>query len=383
MAKKHRVSIDEFAGIVEREYGTTVLNRRQIKAVAEKHKVQIPSLVWHNKVARGLFEVRGNVLSSAVAKQPKPVEANREVKRVETTNKPVTSGIQYLRNEEVEYTYTPDPHFVPWGKYSDIEAIVNSGRFFPTFITGLSGNGKTTNVIEAAARNGREVIRVNFTNETCEDDLVGGLRLINGDTVFQYGPVVEAYLRGAILILDEIDVADPNRVLVLQSVLEGKPLFIKKLGKKIEPADGFNVFATANTKGKGSEDGRFIGTNVLNEAFLDRFAITIEYDYPSPSIETKILKKYADDFCSNDSEVDDFIRKIVKWAEVSRKSFKEDIIDELITTRRLIGTLESYFIFNRDVNKVINYAVSRFDDETKQALLDLYSGIDPAFDYKK
>lgn len=376
---KRRVTIDEFASMANDMYGRNELTRPEIKKLAELKSVQIPSSVWQNKVRRGVFRIG----SCAVQNEPK-AQASVQTKRQNVGHGP-SASIQFIRNDELEYRYSADPRFIPWGKYDDIDAIIRSGKFFPTFVTGLSGNGKTTTIIEAASRNNREVIRVNFTNETCEDDLIGGLRLVNGETVFQYGPVVEAYLRGAILILDEIDVADPNRVLVLQSVLEGKPLFIKKLGKKIEPAKGFNVFATANTKGKGSEDGRFIGTNILNEAFLDRFSITIEFEYPNRRIETKILNAYAKDYGSdmvyNDEQLKEFVSNIVRWAEASRKSFKEGILDEVITTRRLISMIESYFIFNFDVTKVLNYAVSRFDDETKQALLDLYAGLDKNYDY--
>ena len=183
-----------------------------------------------------------------------------------------------------------DDTYVPFGNFADVKKIIKSGLFYPTFITGLSGNGKTFSVEQACAQLGRELIRVNITIETDEDDLIGGFRLVDGATVWHNGPVIEALERGAVLLLDEVDLAS-NKILCLQSILEGKGVFLKKTGRYVQPADGFNVIATANTKGKGSDDGRFIGTNVLNEAFLERFALTFEQEYPTPSVETKILEK--------------------------------------------------------------------------------------------
>ena len=205
-----------------------------------------------------------------------------------------------------------DDSFVRFGNFSDIKKIIQSRLFYPTFITGLSGNGKTFSVEQACAQLGRELIRVNITIETDEDDLIGGFRLVNGETVWHNGPVIEALERGAILLLDEIDLAS-NKILCLQSVLEGKGLFLKKIGKVVQPSSGFNVIATANTKGKGSDDGRFIGTNVLNEAFLERFPVTFEQEYPTASIETKILNKICDDA--------DFCKRLADWADIIRKTF--------------------------------------------------------------
>ena len=259
-----------------------------------------------------------------------------------------------------------DDSFVKFGNYNDIRKIIQSKLFYPTFITGLSGNGKTFSVEQACAQLGRELIRVNITIETDEDDLIGGFRLVDGSTVWHNGPVVEALERGAILLLDEIDLAS-NKILCLQSILEGKGVFLKKIGKRVDPASGFNIFATANTKGKGSDDGRFIGTNVLNEAFLERFPVTFEQEYPSASIEKKILSASCDD--------ENFVSHLVDWAGIIRKTFYDGGIDELISTRRLVHIIRAYTIFS-DKAKAIKVCLNRFDDETKQSFLELYDKVD-------
>ena len=262
-----------------------------------------------------------------------------------------------------------DDTFVKFGNFSDVKKIIQSRIFYPTFITGLSGNGKTLTVEQACSQLGRELIRVNITVETDEDDLIGGFRLVGGETVWHNGPVIEALQRGAVLLLDEIDLAS-NKILCLQSILEGKGVFLKKIGKWVAPAEGFQVFATANTKGKGSDDGRFIGTNVLNEAFLERFPVTFEQEYPSPAIEAKILGKICDD--------DKFTTKLVDWADIIRKTFYDGGIEEIISTRRLVHIVKAYNIFG-DKAKAIQVCINRFDDETKQAFLELYDKVDADF----
>jgi hypothetical protein len=277
----------------------------------------------------------------------------------------------------VEQNLIPDKDdtFVKFGNFNDIKKIIQSNLFYPTFITGLSGNGKTFSVEQACAQLKREMIRVNITIETDEDDLIGGFRLVNGETVWHNGPVIEALERGAILLLDEIDLAS-NKILCLQSVLEGKGVFLKKIGKFVKPAAGFNVFATANTKGKGSDDGRFIGTNVLNEAFLERFPVTFEQSYPAPSTEQKILEGIALDLGVEDR---DFCKRLVDWADIIRKTFYDGGIEEIISTRRLVHIIRAYSIFN-DKAKAIQVCVNRFDDETKQSFLELYDKIDANFE---
>jgi hypothetical protein len=259
-----------------------------------------------------------------------------------------------------------DPGFVPFGNFTDLKKIISSKIFYPVFITGMSGNGKTFSVEQACATLNRELIRVNITIETDEDDLIGGFRLVDGNTVWHNGPVIEALERGAVLLLDEVDLAS-NKILCLQSILEGKGVFLKKTGKYVTPAPGFTVVATANTKGKGSDDGRFIGTNVLNEAFLERFALTFEQEYPTPAIEAKILSKMCDD--------DEFVTRLVDWADIIRKTFNDGGIDEIISTRRLVHIINAYKIFGKRM-KAIQSCVNRFDDETKESFLSLYEKID-------
>ena len=264
-----------------------------------------------------------------------------------------------------------DPNYVPFGNYTDVRKIIQSKIFYPTFITGLSGNGKTFSVEQACASLNRELIRVNITIETDEDDLIGGFRLVNGETVWHNGPVIEALERGAVLLLDEVDLAS-NKILCLQSILEGKGVFLKKIGRYVKPAPGFNVIATANTKGKGSEDGRFIGTNVLNEAFLERFPVTFEQAYPSVKTEFKILQGLAATLKIKD---DEFCQRLVDWGDIIRKTFYDGGIEEIISTRRLVHIIRAYAIFKNKA-KAIEVCVNRFDDETKQAFMELYDKVD-------
>ena len=273
----------------------------------------------------------------------------------------------------VEQNLVPskDDNYVPFGNFTDVKKIIQSGIFYPTFITGLSGNGKTFSVEQACAALNRELIRVNITIETDEDDLIGGFRLVNGETVWHNGPVINALERGAVLLLDEVDLAS-NKILCLQSILEGKGVYLKKTGRYVNPAKGFNVIATANTKGKGSDDGRFIGTNVLNEAFLERFALTFEQEYPTPATETKILLRVAASVGKHDEE---FCTNLANWADIIRRTFKDGGIDEVISTRRLVHIMRAYAIWN-DRMKAIKVCVNRFDDETKQSFIELYDKID-------
>ncbi len=263
-----------------------------------------------------------------------------------------------------------DDTFVKFGNYNDLKKVIQSRVFYPTFITGLSGNGKTFSVEQACAALGRELIRVNITIETDEDDLIGGFRLVDGNTVWHNGPVIEALERGAVLLLDEIDLAS-NKILCLQSILEGKGVFLKKIGRWVAPTSGFNVIATANTKGKGSDDGRFIGTNVLNEAFLERFPVTFEQSYPTVTTERTILAKVCDD--------EEFCHRLVDWADIIRKTFYDGGIEDIISTRRLVHIAKAYAIFGNK-EKAMQVCINRFDDDTKQAFLELYDKVDEDFD---
>jgi len=272
---------------------------------------------------------------------------------------------------------TKDDTFVKFGNFGDLKKIIQSRVFYPTFITGLSGNGKTFSVEQACAQLGRELIRVNITIETDEDDLIGGFRLVDGATVWHNGPVIEALERGAILLLDEIDLAS-NKILCLQSVLEGNGVFLKKIGRFVRPSAGFNVIATANTKGKGSDDGRFIGTNVLNEAFLERFPVTFEQEYPTVSNEVKILERISQSLNVDDI---DFCKRLVDWADIIRKTFYDGGIEEIISTRRLVHIIRAYSIFGNKA-KAIEVCVNRFDDETKTAFMELYDKVDMDVDFE-
>ena len=271
-----------------------------------------------------------------------------------------------------------DDTFVKFGSFGDVKKIIQSRIFYPTFITGLSGNGKTFSVEQACAQLKRELIRVNITIETDEDDLIGGFRLVDGATVWHDGPVIQALNRGAVLLLDEIDLAS-NKILCLQSILEGKGVFLKKVGRFVRPKSGFNIIATANTKGKGSDDGRFIGTNVLNEAFLERFALTFEQEYPTPKTEQKILEKVSANLGVLDEE---FCENLSNWSDIIRRTFRDGGIDEVISTRRLVHIIRAFAIWNNRV-KAIQVCVNRFDEETKQSFVDLYDKIDAKVDLEE
>ena len=264
-----------------------------------------------------------------------------------------------------------DPVFVPFGNYADVKSIIKSGKFYPVFVTGLSGNGKTMSILQACAENRKECIRVNVTIETDEDDLLGGYRLRDGQTVWQNGPVIEAMERGALLLLDEIDLAS-NKIMCLQPILEGSGVFVKKINKFVKPKEGFNVIATANTKGQGSEDGKFIGTNILNEAFLERFPVTFEQKYPNAKTEEKILNNTLEATGKKDT---DYVSKLVTWADVIRKTYFDGGVDEIISTRRLVHIVQAYAIFKNKL-KAIEMCTNRSDEDTKTSFVDLYTKVD-------
>lgn len=278
--------------------------------------------------------------------------------------------MQSIVNEESNFA-KKDPTFVPWGSFSDVVKILKSEMFYPVYVSGLSGNGKTFMVEQAAAKLGREFIRVQINPETDEDDLLGGFRLINGETVFSKGPVLKAMERGAILLLDEVDRAT-NKIMCLQGILEGKPVLVKKTGEVVEPSPGFNVIATANTKGKGSEDGRFTAASIIDDAFLERFTVAIDQQFPSQTVEKKIVAKHMEKFGKTDVE---FAEKLVSWADIIRKTFYDDGVDEVISTRRLCHIVQTFSIFDNKM-KAIDLCIARFDDDTKAAFLDLYTKVD-------
>ena len=330
------------------------------------------------------FCAMNDIAYQTVTKKIEKFKVGRGKWNLEVTTKAVENIEKSFSAPAVEPTVLQnlvpesDSTFVKFGSFNDVKKVIQSKQFYPTFITGLSGNGKTFGVEQACAQLKRELIRVNITIETDEDDLIGGFRLVDGATVWHNGPVIEALERGAILLLDEVDLAS-NKILCLQPILEGKGLFLKKIGKFVQPAAGFNVIATANTKGKGSDDGRFIGTNVLNEAFLERFPVTFEQDYPAPSVEKRILGGVAANLGITDT---DFIARLVDWGDIIRKTFYDGGIEEIISTRRLVHIVRAYSIF-KDKMKAIQVCVNRFDDETKQAFLELYDKVDADVDLDK
>mgnify|MGYP000278861832 CR=1 FL=1 len=284
---------------------------------------------------------------------------------------PAVLSMAKLKPSIVNLIPKKDPQYVAWGHFKDIKSILESKIFYPIFVTGLSGNGKTSMVREVCAKLKRDMVRVNITVETDEDDLLGGFRLVNGETVWQDGPLVVAMKTGAVALIDEVDLAS-HKIMCLQPIMEGQPIYLKKINEVVYPAEGFNIVATANTKGKGSADGRFMGTNILNEAFLDRFSATFYQEYPTTSSEEKILKKQ---FAKYELSEDDFVSKLVKWADVIRRSFKEGAVDDIVTTRRLIDITKTFSIFNNKM-KAISLCLERFDDETRDSFADLYTKVD-------
>ena len=349
-----------FVDIAAEMFGDgATINKEMTRQAAKKAKIPVPTwFLSRCKVGYNMFELpsEGESVSAAASV---------------VTEEHAVVNLVASNMEKQNLIPTLFEGFVPWGNYGNLKKIIKSNLFYPVFITGLSGNGKTLMVEQLHAELGKELIRVNITIETDEDDLLGGFRLVNGETKFVPGPVIEAMERGCTLLLDECDLGS-NKLLALQPVLEGKGVFLKKINKWIVPKKGFNVFATANTKGKGSEDGRFIGTNILNEAFLERFAITIEQPYPTAAVEKKIvlgsMKKY-------NAVDEDFAANLVTWAEVIRKTFYDGGVDEVISTRRLDHIAKAFAIFE-DKMLAIEMCVSRFDEDTKESFIDLYTKVD-------
>ena len=336
----------------------SILQKKDV--VAASKSAGIPTAGWflgQMKIGYNQFKLPGETAPSTIINTP-----------TETT---ASMSLIATNMEKQNLVPSVFEGFVPWGHFKDIKQIVKSGLFYPIFVTGLSGNGKTLMIEQVHADMNKELIRVNITIETDEDDLLGGFRLVNGETKFVPGPVIEAMEKGCTLLLDECDLGS-NKLMCLQPVLEGKGVYLKKVNKWITPKDGFNVMATANTKGKGSEDGRFIGTNILNEAFLERFAVTIEQPYAAASVEKKIvlgsMKKYG-------AVDENFADNLVTWSEVIRKTFYDGGVDELISTRRLDHIVKAFAIF-KDKMKSIEMCVARFDDDTKESFMDLYTKID-------
>ena len=356
-----------FIELCYKEFGDIKeITRAQLVQVEKKHKVSFPQWLVSNKdlkVKKGLFKMP----SGSDTDVSTPTNAMEDVVK-DTTKKEAAYVVSSLTGN---ITPNKDKNFVSFGNYPDVKNIIKSNRFYPVFLTGLSGNGKTLSVTQACADLKRELIRVNITIETDEDDLLGGFRLKDGQTVWSNGPIIEAMERGAVLLLDEIDLAS-NKIMCLQPILEGSGVFVKKINRFVKPAHGFNVVATANTKGQGSDDGKFIGTNVLNEAFLERFPVTFEQKYPSVAIEKKILNNTLKSYGKSDVK---FIDKLTTWADVIRKTYFDGGVDEIISTRRLVHITQAYAIFNNKM-KSITMCTNRFDDDTKNSFVELYTKVD-------
>ena len=365
-------SRSEFLDKVRFELGAVrEINRSQIKAICDKYDLPFPT--WLRKdparqISRGVYALTehgvNNVSTPKAPKVSAPVEPTVAVAMVAPS----------IVANDAELSLVPEKAsgYVPFGNFADVRSIIKSRKFYPAYITGLSGNGKTMMIEQVCANEKRECVRVNITIETDEDDLIGGFRLVNGETVWQDGPVITAMSRGAVLLLDEVDLGS-NKLMCLQPVLEGKAVYLKKTNRVVHPVPGFNVIATANTKGKGSDDGRFIGTNVMNEAFLERFSITMEQEYPAAKVETKILNNVLQ---ASGITATEFVDKLVTWADVIRKSFFEGALSEIISTRRLVHICEAYAIFGENKVKAIELCLNRFDVDTKNAFLELYKKVD-------
>tara|TARA_A100001015_G_scaffold17391_1_gene20249 strand:+ start:653 stop:1855 length:1203 start_codon:yes stop_codon:yes gene_type:complete len=348
--------------VLKDTYKKDTVTRAEINALVKKKVIKNPSWLKSDKykVDRGVYTLNVDSMDDSTS--------------VDTTDTKISNDTKaaYIVSSLTDNVVpAKDTDFVNFGNYADIKNIVKSKKFYPVFITGLSGNGKTLAVTQACAESKREMIRCNITIETDEDDLLGGYRLKDGQTVWQNGPVIEAMERGAVLLLDEIDLAS-NKIMCLQPILEGSGVYVKKINKFVKPKLGFNVIATANTKGQGSDDGKFIGTNVLNEAFLERFPVTFEQQYPSAKIEEKIV---AQKLVSAGKKDEKFAHNLVTWADVIRKTYNDGGVDEIISTRRLVHIAEAYGIF-RNKMKAIAVCTNRFDDDTKTSFVDLYSKVD-------
>ena len=352
----------EQVSVLYKHYKSDTLTRAEINSLVSKKKLKNPSWLKTDKykVDRGTYKLP---LEGEATENEQLMEAPVEVTKTEAAY-----VVSSLTGNIVP---KKDPIFVSFGNYPDVKQIIKSSQFYPVFITGLSGNGKTMGVTQACAELKKELIRVNITIETDEDDLLGGYRLKDGQTVWQNGPVIEAMERGAVLLLDEVDLAS-NKIMCLQPILEGSGVFVKKINKFVKPKDGFNVIATANTKGQGSEDGKFIGTNVLNEAFLERFPITFEQSYPTMKIEKKILTNTLKAAGKTD---DQFVDKLTTWADVIRKTYFDGGVDEIISTRRLVHITQAFGIFDNKM-KAIQMCTNRFDDDTKNSFVELYTKVD-------
>jgi hypothetical protein len=389
---KRPVDKTPFLNAIKAELGNVnTITRAEVFAIMEKYGLKDPLWLTKNdavRVGRGVYSLDDidmtNVTPAAKIAKSKPIKAADIASAVpvaqvtEVANHADMAMALHASTETISLVPDKAKGYVPFGHFPDVRMIIKSGKFYPTYITGLSGNGKTMMIEQICAQEKRELVRANITKETDEDDLIGGFRLIDGKTVWQNGPVIVAMERGAILLLDEVDLGDA-KLMCLQPVLEGKPIYLKKINRVVTPAPGFNILATANTKGKGSDDGRFIGTNVMNEAFLERFSITFEQEYPPLKTEAKILNNVLG---ASGIEDKDFADKLVNWADMIRKAFYDGAVSDIISTRRLVHICEAFAIFGQDREKAIKLCLNRFDVDTKGGFYDLYLKLDETLNPK-
>lgn len=365
-----------FLDAVAAKYGSIdVITRQQIIELCDETGQNRPTWLTNDpsaRAGRGQYKLPNTKTKMPTVAMPEPIADNEMSVANMALAAVKTPSVVHLDVEQMSLVPNKVSGYVPFGHFNDVRSIVSSNKFYPIYVTGLSGNGKTMMIEQVCAAEKRELIRVNITIETDEDDLIGGFRLVDGRTVWHNGPVIQAMERGAILLLDEVDLGS-NKMMCLQPVLEGNSIFIKKINKRISPMPGFNIIATANTKGKGSDDGRFIGTNVMNEAFLERFSITLEQEYPAIKVETKILNNVLK---SSGIEDNKFVDLLVQWADVVRKSFMDGAVTEIISTRRLVHICEAFAIFNRNREKAIQLCLNRFDIDTKNSFMELYKKLD-------
>ena len=358
-----------------KRYGNTATRQQLVALSSEGYGRQFWLEADKYRVGRGTYQLPLDEFNINLTGATATIIEMPKKEYIAPVAKPVAKISSVGRVEEGAIVPKVNSLYVPFGFFDKMKSIVASQRFYPVFVSGLSGNGKTFMVEQSCAQAKREFLRVNISPETDEDDLIGGFRLIDGETKWFDGPVIQAMKRGSVLVLDEID-RGSNKLMCMQGVLEGKGILVKKTGEYVEPVTGFNVVATANTKGKGDETGRYMAATILDDAFLERFPITVEQEYPDTKIETKILAKVFDSLGIKDK---DFVDNLVKWADIIRKTFQEGAIDELISTRRLVHIAEAYTIFNNKMD-AIQYCINRFDAETKSAFLDLYTKIDAGID---
>lgn len=368
-----------------KEFGNRIVSRKEIYKLYQEKGLQKPRDFLKdlsNRVSRGMYQIPtleeinsdskvSKTQTTKVQSIPAVKSSSQNILQSDETH--LAQMIQTI-SEESNLIPKKDPLYVEFGAYKDLKRIIGSRQFFPVFVTGLSGNGKTHMINQICAELKRELFRINITIETDEDDLLGGFRLVGDTTKWFDGPMTRALKSGGVVLIDEVDLGS-NKIMCIQSILEGNGIFLKKINQYVYPKEGFTIIATANTKGQGNETGKFVGTNLLNEAFLERFNITIEQDYPSEAEETKILKRLFKSTMRD--EQSEFVKCLTGWARNTRDSFKNGTENEVITTRRLIHIAKTFSIF-QDREKAVKLCLARFDESTQAAFWSLYEAIDPS-----